>query len=59
MSTNWISPTEAMMTPRTMRETLPSVLSEGGETPMAQEVRRVTTGMVALSIWMKETERWR
>jgi hypothetical protein len=45
--TNLISPADAMMTPITMKETLPRVLRFGGARPKSQLVRRTATGVVA------------
>lgn len=59
MRSNLISPIEAMMTPTTIAETLRNVLRLGEETPRAQPARRTATGVVALSIWMKATLRYR
>jgi hypothetical protein len=42
-----ISPKEAMITPRTMKETLPRVFKLSGETPIIQDARRTATGVVA------------
>lgn len=44
---NLISPNEAMMTPMTMNETLPSVFMFGGATPRVQVAIRTATGVVA------------
>ena len=57
--TNWISPMEAITTPMTMKDTLPSVFRLTGDTPRPQVVMRTATGIVALSIWMKATLRYR
>lgn len=46
---NCISPTEAIMTPTTMKDTFPSCARDGGETLKTQPVIRVTTGIVAFS----------
>lgn len=56
---NLISPKEAITTPRTMIPTFPSTFMFGGAMPKAQVANRVTTALVALSIWMKETDRYR
>lgn len=45
--TNWISPTEAIMTPMTMKDTFPRVFMFGGARPMTHEVIRTATGVVA------------
>lgn len=48
--TNLISPREAMMTPRTMKETLPRVFMFGGCIPRVQVVISTATGVVACKI---------
>lgn len=47
MKTNFTSPYEAIITPITIRETLPSFLREGGSMPKAQVAKRVATTFVA------------
>ena len=59
MSTNWISPKLAMMTPTTMMATLKNTLRSACASPMLQVASRTATGVVALSIWMKETLRYK
>lgn len=44
---NLISPMEAMITPRTMKEMFPSKLSFTGAMPMAQVASSVATELVA------------
>jgi hypothetical protein len=41
---------EAMITPMTMKETFPRVLSDGGATPSAQDARRTAKGVVACGL---------
>lgn len=43
-----ISPADAIITPMTMKETLPRVLRFGGASPKIQLVMRTATGVVAL-----------
>lgn len=56
---NLISPNEAMATPTTIKNTLPSVRRLAWEIPKAQVASKVTTALVALSIWIKDTLRYR
>ena len=55
--TNLISPREARDTPKTMKRTLRRTFSFGEATPKSQEVRRMATGALALSIWINATLR--
>ena len=41
-----------MMTPTTIRDTLPRVRSDGSDTPMIQDMTSVTTGIVA---WTRQS----
>lgn len=55
--TNLISPSEASVTPNTMKRTFSRTFSFGEATPKSQEVMRTATGALALSIWMNATLR--
>lgn len=49
MNTNCSSPYEAIMTPMTIKATLPRVFRFTGETPKIHEAIRTATGVVALN----------
>jgi hypothetical protein len=57
--TNLISPIDAMTTPTTIVETFRNTFRLGCDTPIPQLQRSTATGVVALSIWMKATLRYR
>lgn len=57
--TNLISPMDAITTPTTIVETFRNTLRLGCDIPMPQLQSRTATGVVALSIWMKATLKYR